>query len=48
MKPHQLHQLPPSDRASLAAALTKFIADQASANPLYQELLADTNKSLRA
>src|SRR5437773_517737 len=27
MKPHQLHQLPPSDRASLAAALTKFIAD---------------------
>ncbi len=39
------HPLSPSDRASLAAALTKYIAGaQPPANPLFGELLADAQK----
>jgi hypothetical protein len=45
MKPQQPHTLSPADRASLVAALTKYIASaQPRANPLFDQLLADAQK----
>jgi hypothetical protein len=42
MKGGAPHPLSPADRASLAAALTKYIAGTLPrANPLYDDLLAD-------